>query len=617
MKEQRQRKKISILVKAAISFIVSILVIIFLLFRYTSILHKLYCYEEINSPAYKERIFPKLSISQAANLGGAHIKVPDTRRSSYSFYPEQKKTGTIRIGLFGCSFIEGAEIASDYDVPSLLQARFNKAGINDIEVINFGLGGRGVDSMCLLWEFLGKNYDLDYVVFSVFAWHRRRDNSFIFPDAYDPVHARYIVENGNLKLIPVLGSSSSEACAIYNRLIPPWRYIRYENKMPLFLKVLLPQALHQRTNPFYYKIGKSKKEEQLEIYSMLVTKLASQVKNLIIVANDDEIYRLKEKIHSNNVYIMKSYADSAFKNFLYEAPKGHNSALGNQVRADELFSLFMGHGKPTFKIIDVFFDMNSKKGDFKLSRSPLNKYDNISMNIGKYPVASFLKNRNKPYCEGLGNDLDFQKSRVSSLVFTSTNNAFPLPVLLQHDEQIYLSFKVNDNLIKIPIGDIRASTDIAGTLIQKTIFNRHIFSKGPNYSVEFQYPDISLDARGKVSDICVIIGDKVIFQRGFSFKDRIKNFLYRLILDKERVFLNINTDEVYLAAKPGQGVCVDELKEKEGVIDLVLSNKDGYEERYPILSYKINTINALPFDPIFPDPISQQVKQNDSYEIKN
>ncbi len=54
-------------------------------------------------------------------------------------------------------------MALGHEVPSMLQDKFARAGLKNIEVINFGLAGRGVSHMYLLWDFIGKDYGLDYV----------------------------------------------------------------------------------------------------------------------------------------------------------------------------------------------------------------------------------------------------------------------------------------------------------------------------------------------------------------------------------------------------------------------------------------------------------------------
>ena len=152
------RASIRKLAKVVTVVIIVILISVFYLLRYENLLHKVPYYNTLTAPSYKERPFPKLTADQSLMLGGGQkYYLP---KSSYIGFPQHKKPSTIRIGIFGCSFVQGAEIAKGHDFPSLLQHRFNCAGIKNVEVINFGLTGRGVHHMFMFWEFLGKDYTL-------------------------------------------------------------------------------------------------------------------------------------------------------------------------------------------------------------------------------------------------------------------------------------------------------------------------------------------------------------------------------------------------------------------------------------------------------------------------
>ena len=119
-----------------------------------------------------------------------------------------------------------------------------------------------------------------------------RDASFGWNafNIYLQPHARYILGNeGGIELLPVLGETRAEARRIYHRLFPPWRYIRYDfARMPLFLKLLLPPSLMERTNPLYYRLADTAREEEMyEIYAEFFRRLADRTKNLVIVTNDE------------------------------------------------------------------------------------------------------------------------------------------------------------------------------------------------------------------------------------------------------------------------------------------------------------------------------------------
>ena len=171
--------------------------------------------------------------------------------TSYLFFPETKPDGVIRIGVFGCSFVEGAEALDGLDFPSLLRSEFERAGMDSVEVINFGVSGFGIHQSYLMWQVLGAKYDLDYTIFNFWNFHRERDNTFIqLGDSYGPLHARYILVEDRIELIDVVGIDWAEASARYFSLLPPWRYIRYDSKAPPLLRSVVPRYRFL-PNPLY------------------------------------------------------------------------------------------------------------------------------------------------------------------------------------------------------------------------------------------------------------------------------------------------------------------------------------------------------------------------------
>ena len=105
-----------LLIKTIRVVIVIILAVGIYILRYNHLLHKLYYYDKITSPAYKELIYPKLTTEQAVMIPGGHHK-NFLHKSSYIYYPYDKKPDTIRIGIFGCSHVAGTEVAQGHDFP--------------------------------------------------------------------------------------------------------------------------------------------------------------------------------------------------------------------------------------------------------------------------------------------------------------------------------------------------------------------------------------------------------------------------------------------------------------------------------------------------------------------
>lgn len=610
--DKRQRNN-----RFRITLIAGILILVASLYllRYERILRRLRDYTVVTAPSFKEKRFPKLEMEQAVMLGNAHTESRHPK-SSYLEYPKYKKPGAIRIGIFGCSFVEGTEAAGGHDIASFLQDKFNKAGIKNAEVINFGVCGYGVHQMYLLWEYVGKDYDLDYVVFVPFSWHEERDRTFMFnKDSYGPIHARFILKDSGLELIPALGQTRPQACKIYYGIISPWRYVRYENKMPIFLKTLLPSFLHERSNPFYHKIGRSKKEEISLTYKALFEKIAENAKNLIIVTSDDKIYSLRKDIRLHNVYFLKSRASQTV-NFLYLA-KGHNSALGNQLLANEIFFLLTGQDRSHLEIIGLSYPPVGKTEDFSLSALPIYEYADISLNIGGYPVASFLSKEN------LSRSIDFRKNKITSLLLmpSAACTRFPVflpsPFLLNANERLFLSFRTPKGPVKVPIGTMDAPSGVVGKWLPGCDEDDYFVKNGKDWLLEMKGGNLFLCANPGIEDIRITAGSKELLKAAPFYGNPLFNFLNKAVLGRTSVsFKPAISDFACLRATAGDFIDIDSFNKKEGTLDLVLSGKSGREKRYPIFSYRIAPAETSLYDPVYPNPavlpdVGGRINQND------
>jgi hypothetical protein len=543
------------------------------LLRYKRLLYGSYFYQP---EAVQERTFPGLTTEQTLMLGGGHIQLT-APKSSYINYPLRKPPGKTRIGIFGCSIVAGDEAAYGDDIASLLQERFFKEGFKDIEVINFGLTARGIHQMYLLWNYIGRKYNLDYVILFPFAWHKWRDNAFTWSlSCYPPIYSRYILQGDDIKLIPVAGHTFKEVYTTYYRLLPPWRYLRYGRRIPVSLRALLPLMLHNRTNPFYYKLKflKSDREEIFKTYAIIFGRLAKETKNLIIVSNDDGVYSLKEKTYPPNVYFLRSRIPDTIDSFLYIAPLGHNSALGNQLRADELFHFLHKERRYQLKTIELAPEF-AEHLDSRLK--PLCQYSSISINIDKYPAAKFIQ------CSKLGfegietKDFDFKDTKTASLlllpdIFAENINLSPslmltrkindpkflaLPFSLNDGSRVFLSFSHGKRMIQIPIGSIDA--------FGKAIGRIKLDTKGFDYLKNLQ-------VKTKRNNLSIVIGDKVIL-KGNSISS----------------FKPIYSGFIYLRAGENNSLDIDDLAD-EGTIDIVMKEYSGGEKSYPVFSYKIQVI---------------------------
>jgi len=310
-------------------------------------------------------------------------------KSSYRYFSLKKKPGVIRVGIFGCSMVAGDETAPGHDIASFLNERFKRAGINNVEVLNFGLPARGVHQMYLLWQFCAGRYELDHSIFFPFYWHRFRDSSFRWADlCYPPIYARYIIKKDSLLLIPPSGKNPSEIYKKYFRFIPPFRYLRYDTKIPFSFKIFLPISLHNKPSPFYYRFSPIRRilaQEIKQTYEIIFSRIKKESPLSLIIANDEYISGLANK----ELKLVKSAVPGLISSFLYTTPLGHTSALGNQLRAEELFWRLngkTGYDLFTWEIAGYATESSPKE----LPPIPLREYKNLAAYAGNYRVASFI-----------------------------------------------------------------------------------------------------------------------------------------------------------------------------------------------------------------------------------
>lgn len=73
----------------------------------------------------------------------------------------EKKEGVIRVGVFGDSYAYGSEVEFEYCISNIMNERLP----SNYEVINFGVGGHGLDQAYLKAKKKIDEFDLDIAVF--------------------------------------------------------------------------------------------------------------------------------------------------------------------------------------------------------------------------------------------------------------------------------------------------------------------------------------------------------------------------------------------------------------------------------------------------------------------
>ena len=357
--------------------------------RYRSFVRSLRAYDVAIQDGFASQNFPLLDRHQITQLGSAHR--PGARpENSYTLVEREIAPGTLRIGIFGCSFVMGSEAAPGQDFPSHLQRLFDADGKTKVEVANFGVGAFGVQQSYLLWQYLAGDFDLDFTIYDLYGFHRLRDNTFIMLNTvYAPVHARYVLDGEGLRLIEVMGDDRSDAAARYFRLLPRWDTLRYDAKTPPQIRALLPPGRELPANPMYYQ--RDRNREIVDLYQRIFTDMGNRSRNFLVLLNDKRSVDLARSgspsptIGSARTSTEKfTWARSSF----YRAPNNHPSALGYLVHAEEVHALLNQRREaelPDIEILEAVGATNSAGSDGELS-----DYDEVFVSLNGLPAAVFV-----------------------------------------------------------------------------------------------------------------------------------------------------------------------------------------------------------------------------------
>ena len=133
-------------------------------------------------------------------------------------YSEAPPADTLRIALFGDSFTAGDSVSDDETWGHQLEMKLNQAGIR-AEVLNFGVGGYGMDQAFLRWQHMGRDYSPDIVIFGFQAENINRNvNIFtrlLYPYPGILSKPRYILDSQKLKLLNSPAIPPEQLLAVY------------------------------------------------------------------------------------------------------------------------------------------------------------------------------------------------------------------------------------------------------------------------------------------------------------------------------------------------------------------------------------------------------------------
>jgi hypothetical protein len=258
-------------------------------------------------------------------VGGVHQHVQ--KNSRFSRFSQAKPEGQIRIGCFGDSWTAGEEANPNGDFPSHLAHLMREGKNPPVDVLNFGNGGHGFHQAFRLWEELAPAYGIDIVLLGPDCFQPQRDWTFQSDDSLG-LHGRYVLAGEGLRWIEPLNPNDDNRFHRYFRFVPRLRYLRYDARLPAFLRHLDVRNRFPYANPFYYRDDAEK--EIRETWRRMIRRMADQSSLVILIHHDKDLVRMARGL-APNVYAAEFQIP---KFFPYAMPKNHTNSAGYSLIAE-------------------------------------------------------------------------------------------------------------------------------------------------------------------------------------------------------------------------------------------------------------------------------------------
>lgn len=142
-----------------------------------------------------------------------------------------KRPGTLRVSMFGDSFILGSDVALRHSPAAQLEILLRQKGF-DAEILNFGVGGYGFDQAYLRYQRESGQFDTDVIVAGLQLENIGRNVTLFrivaVPGTVIPFSKpRYILRNGGLQIVnqPAVPPPDVPATIAH---FPSWPLAQYE-----------------------------------------------------------------------------------------------------------------------------------------------------------------------------------------------------------------------------------------------------------------------------------------------------------------------------------------------------------------------------------------------------
>ena len=557
----------------SLSILYLIYLILFINFR-----KSLVWYDQLENLSFEKKEYGLLTKEDFVQLGGtAHSKEHCPANSYLNFSP-QKEKGKYRIGLFGCSFMYGLEAPSGFDMGSFLQKKYREINRDDIEIINFGMNGYGMNRSFYVWQHIALQYDLDMCIFTVMDFHARRDNSFLFTNQiYGPINGRYILDKGKPTFIPVTGENIQEAAACYFSPIQPWQYARYDAKTPPPFRALLPKGRELSKNPFYYL--SDPKEEWHSLYTAIFDSVAKDSDRFLLVLGNEKATVLDSNAKELGLESMSIHAFDMRNSMVdfYTAPEGHPSALCYQLAAEEIFA-YLQKDSLQLPVLKMQSGYGPKPDQKNFAQKAI---ADISLTIDSQQLASFMIPKgNHPYHKS---NLSFMQKKLFALLDFSGPKALrfaPVGATAALGRKLVLKIISTSEEIQLPIATLITN----GPFLHHASAFQKSWKNDPTKAqvVIGKKPMVSFPLDKQISRVEVLLGGDVILTGQLQeMKDSKRK---RYILEP------VHGPWICVRGSLQQTFDIHQLK-PHGLIEAVVTYKDETQVQLPFRQYNIRKIN--------------------------
>ena len=302
----------------------------------------------------------------------------------YSF---RRQKGTVRIALFGDSLTQGAYVPFENTWGYYLENQLKARGIN-AEVLNFGVGGYGIDQAYLRWKYLGYKFSPDIVILGYFEDDVKRNVNLMralkFSKTDIPfLKPRFILDGGQVRLINSPTPSPEKVLQIMEH-IGEWDLAKYEyfynpkdyrhsiwlrsKFMAFALESLSRTGSHSREsrwNPYYYHPDPQREPIQLAL--MIISRfrsdveanggrflvvdlpnqkvLAARLRGRMSVSPEQWKVEIPEAIPTQPQMLEEAKMSSLDSLFVGGDLRRHYSSKANKVVANEITKFLLGQEK--------------------------------------------------------------------------------------------------------------------------------------------------------------------------------------------------------------------------------------------------------------------------------